>query len=544
MPVTTFTITIRYLFVIFMTLCAVGSSALSIQQDKDAEVQQVIDQNNKSGLFGSWLFNGGFSDTSFSATNPEYKLSQGDLLLIQLWGGLDYQSEVKVDPQGNIFIPKVGAIKVLGVTNAKLNKVILNSVKRVYRSNVEVYASLLSTQRVKVFLSGLVNKPGLYEGQSADSVLRFIDQAGGIRSDIGGYRHVEVKRNGKKIADIDLYRFITQGEMPLAQLHDGDVIFVGAKFGDVTIEGEAGYQGRYEIKQKNTPLSEVVKAVVATEKATHVTVVEPNGLKVEVKQYRIGDIGKHTVPQGSLIKLSSQMRADSISVEVVGEHASEFEVVMPWGATLADLIEQIQFTSLSKEDSLQLYRQSVAKRQKEMLLASLSALEQNVLTTRSATNEAANLRKTEAQSVLQWIEKAKKVEPKGQIVLTEGYDPKNIILQQGDRVVVPIKKSLIIVHGEVLFPTAIAYQADMNAKDFINKAGGVTSKLSKMRVLLMKPNGSFFELNKSLKDEDFIEPGDEIFVLPKPDIKALQLTKDISQVIYQIAVSAAVVLAL
>ena len=65
-----------------------------------------------------------------------------------------------------------------------------------------------------------------------------------------------------------------------------------------------------------------------------------------------------------------------------------------------------------------------------------------------------------------------------------------------------------------------------------------------MNILLMKPNGSFVSANSELKDKKFVGPGDEIFVLAKPDFKSLQVTKDITQVIYQVAVSAAVVLAL
>lgn len=529
---------------LLMMVLTLSVQALSVEQDKDAEIQKVIDDTNTSNIFASWIFSGGFAKASFSGVNPEYKISQGDTLLIQLWGGVDYQAETKVDPQGNIFIPKVGPIKVLGVSNKALNKVILKSVKRVYRSNVEAYVSLLSTQRVKVFLSGLVKKPGLYEGQSADSVLRFIDQAGGIRNDIGSYRQIQVKRNNKSIAQIDLYKFITQGEMPVTQLQDGDVIFVGSRKGEVTVEGEVGFQGRYELQGGKASLASVVNAVVADEKATHVTVVEPKGSNVEAVQYSINDIQNQLVTSGALIKVSSQLRATSISVEVVGEHASEFEMVLPWGATLSDLLAKVEYTKLSNKNAIQLYRQSVAVRQKEMLMASLSALEQNVLTTRSATNEAANLRKTEAGIVLQWIEKAKDVDPKGQVLLTQGYDPKEVILQQGDRIVVPSKKSLVLVHGEVLFPTAIAYRGDMDAEDFINKAGGTNGSMGDMNILLMKPNGSFVDINSDLTDEDEIHAGDEIFVLPEPDIKSLQLTKDISQVIYQIAVSAAVVLAL
>jgi protein involved in polysaccharide export with SLBB domain len=179
-----------------------------------------------------------------------------------------------------------------------------------------------------------------------------------------------------------------------------------------------------------------------------------------------------------------------------------------------------------------------------MLQASLTALEQSVLTARSGTNEAAQLRATEAETILQWIDKAKAISPKGQVILSKGYNPDEIILQQDDRVVVPIKRNLIMVHGEVLFPTAIAYENKMSINDFIAKAGGLVSDIDDMNILIMHPNGSFINVNDELKNHQTISPGDEIFVLAKPDKKGLQMTKDITQIMYQIAVSAAVILAL
>lgn len=529
-----------------------GYGSVAIQQGVDNEITEKIQESKASQLYGDWLFNGGFKETTFSAVNPHYQISQGDNLLVQLWGGIDLQAELKVDPQGNIFIPKVGPIKVVGVSNAELNKVILKSIKRVYKSNVEAYVSLLSSQTVKVFLSGLVNKPGLYEGHSADSILRFIDLAGGIRRDIGSLRHIEVKRANKSKYQVDLYNFIQRGEMPAIQLQDGDVIFVGAKQGEITIEGDVGFQGKYELNDTHSSLKEVLKAVVTSENATHVTVIAPQRTdtsnEINVQQYDIDSLllGKTTVEvnPGSLIKISSQLRAKSISIELIGEHDSEFEVVLPWGASLADLLSQVKYTKLSNENAIQLFRKSVAHRQKDMLQASLSALEQSVLTARSETNEAAQLRATEAKSILAWIDNARTVEPKGQVLLTDDYDPSQVTLQQGDRVVVPAKKSLVMIHGEVLFPTAIAYNNKMNALEFIEKAGGVNDEVADMNILVMKPNGDFIAINEELDSVDQINPGDEIFVLAKPDVKSFQFTKDITQVIYQIAVSAAVVLAL
>jgi protein involved in polysaccharide export with SLBB domain len=524
-------------------------------------------QPKPSYLYGDWLFNGGFKQSSFSAVNPNYVISQGDNLLIQLWGGLDYQAEVAVDPQGNIYIPKVGPIKVLGVSNSQLNNVILKNIKRVYKANVEAYVSLLSSQKVKVFLAGLVNVPGIYEGQSADSILRFIDLAGGIRSDIGSYRNIQVKRNNQTLHNIDLYNFIQKGEMPNLQLQDGDVIFVGTKNGTVTVEGEVGFKGKYELKQSSTSLSQLLNALVLTDKATHITLISPEQSQlsqkkqntkalqlaqvkqvkvkqVQVKQYKVNNIANVQVNAGALIKVSSQLRAQSISVELLGEHNSAFEIVLPWGATLDDLLKQVSFTSLSNKGAIQLFRQSVAIRQKDMLLASLSSLEQNVLTTRSETKEAAQLRNTEANTILQWIERAKLVEPKGQVLLAKGTQAHDIYLQQGDQIVIPTKRNLVLVHGEVLFPTAIAYQAKQHVLDFINHAGGTTNELDDMNILVMKPNGTITSVNDELKNKKIIGAGDEIFVLAKPDEKSFQLTKDITQVIYQIAASAAVVLAI
>ncbi|WP_430459490.1 polysaccharide biosynthesis/export family protein [Thalassolituus sp. LLYu03] len=527
-----------------LLLNAFGALAVELAQDADAQAAPPIPDEKINTVFGGWLFTGGFKVASFTGINPNYRIAQGDTLVVQLWGGLDVQQDVTVDAQGNIFIPKVGPVKVLGVENRELNDTVLKSIKRVYKSNVEAYVTLASSQKVKVFLSGLVTNPGLYEGQSADSILRFIDQAGGIRRDLGSYRNIELKRAGKTLYNIDLYAFIERGQMPDIQLQDGDVIFIGRKGGEVSVEGEVGFTGKYELKGNTGFLAEVVNAVVETEKATHVTVVEPTGTEVNAVQYPIDSIQNVQVRPGALIKVSSQLRPKSISVELLGEHNSQTEIVLPWGATLKDLLAQVEYTALSNTKAVQLFRDSVAQRQKEMLDASLTSLEQSVLTARSATKDAAELRKTEADIVLRWIDKAKDVQPRGQVLLTEGFDPASVILQQGDKVVIPAKRNLVMIHGEVWFPTAITWEKGRSVEEYLNQAGGATQDLDDTNTLVMKSNGTFVSANGDLDDSKLVEPGDEIFVLAKPDLKALQLTKDITQVIYQVAVSAAVVLAL
>lgn len=530
----------------FLLIFSLNSQSIELANEPENAIAEktIIDSSGANGFFGSWIFSGGFVNTSFTGVNPEYRISQGDKLLVQLWGGIDFQQEMLVDPQGNIFIPKVGPVKVLGVKNKELNNVVFRSIKRIYKANVEAYVALVSSQTVKVFVSGMVEQPGIYEGQSADSVLRYIDKAGGIRDELGSYRDISVKRNSKTIHEIDLYRFIEDGYMPAVQLQDGDLIFIDTRMGVVEIEGNVGFKGKYEVFGLKNSLSEIMNAVVMSERATHVTVVFPKGKMIVANQYSVDELLEINVPPGTLIRVSSQLRPQSISVEILGEHDSATEMVLPWGATLADLENLISYTSLSQSSALQLFRESIAKRQKKMLMASLNALEQSVLTATSATRDTAELRKIEAESVLAWIDRAKKVEPKGQVLLADDYDPSKIVLKQGDKVVVPQISHLVMIHGEVLFPTAITYKKGQSIEDYVELAGGATNDLDDMNTLVMKPNGSFVSAKRKLSSSRLIGPGDEVFVLAEPELKALQLTKDISQVIYQIAVSAAVALAL
>ena len=132
-------LSIAMVFAALVNFSATASVQQSMQVDADTEEVKQIQDTSVTKRYGHWLFNGGFKDQAFSAVNPLYKISQGDQLLVQLWGGIDFQAQMTVDPQGNIFNPKVGPVRVSGVSNKKLNKVVLSCIKRVYKYNVSVY---------------------------------------------------------------------------------------------------------------------------------------------------------------------------------------------------------------------------------------------------------------------------------------------------------------------------------------------------------------------------------------------------------------------
>ncbi|MBN4841641.1 polysaccharide biosynthesis/export family protein, partial [Citrobacter braakii] len=99
-------------------------------------------------VFGAQLFSGRFSHEAFSGFNAEYQIASGDRISLRMWGAFSFEAVQPVDPQGNVFIPNVGPVKVRGVRNAELNAVVEAAVKRTYRANVGVYASLEAAQPV------------------------------------------------------------------------------------------------------------------------------------------------------------------------------------------------------------------------------------------------------------------------------------------------------------------------------------------------------------------------------------------------------------
>ena len=133
-------------------------------------------------VFGANLFNSQCSTLpKIALYNPNYLISIGDKISITIWGAFEYGENVTVDSQGNIFLPKVGPVKVRGIKNKDLNSTVNKALKKTFESNVTAYANLLTAQPIEVFVSGYVAKPGLYGGMSSDSILYFLCKSGGIR---------------------------------------------------------------------------------------------------------------------------------------------------------------------------------------------------------------------------------------------------------------------------------------------------------------------------------------------------------------------------
>lgn len=521
----------------FDTASANSTALLNSQSVVELSPSSSMKYPTQNKMFGSQLFKGAFASTAGSTFNSSYQINPGDNINLRLWGAYQFNGTQSVDPQGNIFIPNVGPVKVAGVRNGSLQSVVEAQVRRIYVSNVGVYAALEQAQPVKVMVTGFVNQPGNYGGVANDSVIAYLDRAGGVDPERGSYIDIKVMRNGQTIQQVDLYDFLLQGQIRPFSFRDGDVIVVGQRTHTFNVSGEVYNQHDFEFNSPAVSLAQALAFAKLKPGATNVSIQRRQGAEYRSEYYSLSQAPNVRVEDGDIVTVTADRYAGTIQVRVDGAHNGAHAVVLPYGAKLSDVLTQLQPNALAEVESLQLFRPSVAKRQKEMLNVALDKLEETTFNARSSTQEEAALRLRDAELVKQFIAKARQVEPKGQVVLNPDTF-QDVILEQGDILHIPEKTSVIMVHGEVAFPNGIEYRNGLSAKNYIEQVGGFSQKSNKSKVIVIRQNGKAELVGKGEK----IKQGDEILVLPKAQTKGIELTRGITQVLYQIAVAAKVAL--
>ncbi|EAI3052578.1 polysaccharide export protein [Campylobacter coli] len=490
-------------------------------------------------VFGAELFNGNFKNYTQRVYNPDYKIAVGDQISLKIWGAVEFEQILVVDSQGNIFIPKVGAVNLLGVKNSALVSVIKAQVNKIYKNNVFVYADMNAYQNVSVFVTGSVNAPGLYQGLSSDSVIQYLDKAGGINLEYGSFRDIQILRNNAVIKKIDLYDFLLKGQMDLFPFRSGDVVLVGNVQSYVFVNGDVQRPFRFELANDIKTLFDLARVAGAKPIVTNAILRSyGNDHKLEVSAYNKMQFSKVLLKTGDEVQFNPEYISQNISITVNGEHSGLKTLVVRKGTTLKDVSRLIVANGQSDMNALQVFRKSVAKTQKDLINAQLKELETLALTSPSVTSQGAAIKAEQAKLILEFIQRAKELEPKGQIVIDKPKSYGEVILEEGDTINVPSKNNLIIVQGEVTLPGAFVYNKGEDLKYYINLAGGYGERADTSKVLVMRNNGKAQRYSGSVD----MMPGDSVLVLPKVESENLQIFSMLTQILYQIAVATNVVL--
>ncbi|MDR9828555.1 polysaccharide biosynthesis/export family protein [Vibrio sp. FNV 38] len=502
----------------------------------ETDVRQLLPSSGEAlpPPYGANLFAGGYETERSDGLNDNYLIAAGDKINVWLWGAVNFSSVLTVDNQGNIFIPEVGPIQVKDVQASSVNALVSSKIKQVYTNNVSVYVNLMTATPVSVFLSGPVIRPGQYAGMASDSVLYFLNRAGGVDSERGSYREIEVRRNGKLINRIDLYDFIRSGEMPKVSFQDGDVILVKPQKAAITVAGGVRNPFRFELDGERALGEQLSTYSRPLAKVSHVGIMGNRSEGPFSRYIAYEEFQNFELKDGDKVVFNDDLHAQVIDVQVSGSYLGPSYFVVQKSTRLYDLLNQIPVESdLSDFESIYILRKSVAENQKRLLDESLDRLERTTFTAPTSSTGEASIRTQEAQLVLQFTERARKVQPLGKVIISDDGNIANIRLEQGDQVVIPPKTDLIQIGGEVLMPQAVVFNPNARIDDYVAWAGGFTERAEDERIAIVRANGMV-----EFGHDKAIQKGDQILVLPKVDAKTMQAVKDITQIIYQIAVAA------
>ena len=224
--------------------------------------------------FGANLFAGNYTSRRANALDPNYQVIAGDKISLRMWGEATANEVLTVDANGNVFVPDVGEIHMVGTRASEVSNKVKAAVGKVYKDGVDVYANLLtaSSQEVTVFVTGSVLRPGQYTGLPDDSVLAFLHQAGGVDPRRGSYRQVMVKRGQQRVASVDLYDFVNNGSLPRMLFRNGDTIVVRPQGSMISVEGDTRNNYRFEFLGNSINGAQLIKYARPDSSVTNIAV--------------------------------------------------------------------------------------------------------------------------------------------------------------------------------------------------------------------------------------------------------------------------------
>lgn len=185
----------------------------------------------------------------------DYQLSPGDNVRILIFQNPDLTLETRIDEQGTITYPLIGAIKIGGMAIAAAEKAIANALQDGgFLKQPHVNIVVLTMHGNKVSVLGQVRKPGLYPLETVNvKVLDMLALAGGIAPDGADVAVLTGIRNGKPFRrEVDVAGiFLTNGIQGDAFVAPGDVIYVH-RAPMFYIYGEVQNPGAYRVERGMT----------------------------------------------------------------------------------------------------------------------------------------------------------------------------------------------------------------------------------------------------------------------------------------------------
>ena len=519
----------------------VSTSKMSGTEQNDLRLRQTVQEENTANMFdgisqldslklsevnkvfGRNIFNTRnltFEPSVNLATPPNYRLGPGDEVIIDIWGTSQNTIRQQISPDGTINIEKIGPVNLSGMTVSEANEYLKRVLGKTYSGldapdgTLEIRLTLGNARTIQINVMGEVVQPGTYALSSFSTVFHALYRAGGV-NEIGSLRNVQVTRNGKTVAKVDVYDFIMKGKtQDDIRLQEGDVIIVPAYEALVQISGNVKRPMKFEMK-KNETLATLINyagGFSADAYTRSLRVVRQNGEEYEINTVKEIDYSAYPMRNGDVVTAEAILNRFTNKLEVRGA----------------------------------VYRPGIYQLNGEINTVRALVNEAKGLMGDAFTNRAVLQREREDLTT-----EIISVDVRS---IMAGTSP-DIPLQKNDILYIPSIHDLedrgdVTIFGEVAKPDSYSYSDNMTLEDLIIRAGGLRESASTVRVDVSRrikdPKsthstdsiGQMFTF--ALKDGFVIDgeqgftlqPYDQVFVRRSPGYQAQQNVQVTGEVIF------------
>lgn len=416
--------------------------------------------------------------------------------------------------------------------------------------------SVLNRYQNMVEVKGAVFRPGMYQlGEQVNSVKTLMENCEGVTEEAftaHAVMHRMRKDRTLEVVPVDLAG-IMEGTVTDIPLQNEDVLFVPTRQDvhedrTITIHGEVQYPGVYRYAENETLEDFVLQAGGLKETAAMVNVfvsrrvVNPRATESDsilghsfsfaLKDGFVidGEAGFHLQPFDEVFVRKSPGYKEQQNVSVDGEvQFSGDYTLTKQNERLSDLIKKAggvtniayvagarlerkmnEAERIRYEESVKMQRQQQEATMMEQALKSGRSVSEIKAATTAAEEK---LRIPETYFV--GIELDKALENPG--------SDEDIVLREGDRLVVPGMTSTVKISGEVMYPNTVGYVAGKKAKYYINQAGGYGNNAKKRKAYIIYMNGDVAKIKSGTK----VRPGCEI-VVPQKSISRMTTAETVT----------------
>lgn len=251
-------------------------------------------------------------------------------------------------------------------------------------------------------------------------------------------------------------------------------------------------------------------------------------------------------PHDRLVVRRVPQWGDEATIEILGEVRFPGRYPIMPGERLSQVLARAGgLTESAYARAAVFLRESVRQREQDYIEQLVAQLERDLALVRNEGPEIGVPKQEAVGEGTALLRQMRAAQATGRMVVdleavADARDDYDVVLQAGDKLVIPQRPDDVTVIGEVYYPTSHVYVDGRTRDDYVRKSGGITERGNKSAVYVVHADGSVSPPRRWFESDLAVGPGDTVIVPIKVDrVGNLKLFTDISTILFQLSVTAA-----